>query len=108
MMKKELKDKWVKALRSNKFKQTRGTLRQYSYSSHRCTYCCLGVLCEVTKIKRFPGGYTADDEDFTQELPYHLLRQFQLSIEQQDNLIELNDNKKKSFEEIADYIEENL
>ena len=40
-MREYVKNKWVEALRSGKYKQGRGQLN----SENR--YCCLGVLCEV-------------------------------------------------------------
>lgn len=39
-MPKDLKDKWVKALRSGEYKQGRGTL----YTPSTKSFCCLGVL----------------------------------------------------------------
>ena len=40
-MVKEIKDKWVAALRSGKYKQGSGQL----HNTMNDTYCCLGVLC---------------------------------------------------------------
>jgi hypothetical protein len=40
-MKQEIKQKWVKALRSGKYKQGEGRLKQ------KDTFCCLGVLCDL-------------------------------------------------------------
>ena len=45
-MRKEVMKKWVKALRSGKFKQGTGTLKQYN-SKGQPQHCCLGVLCEL-------------------------------------------------------------
>ena len=42
-MKKEIKDRWVQALRSGEYKQGKGVLRQGE------NFCCLGVLCDITK-----------------------------------------------------------
>lgn len=52
-MDKELKAKWLDALRSGKYVQGRGALRTESD-----TYCCLGVLCDVVgeEWKRKPSG----------------------------------------------------
>ena len=41
-MKKNIMEKWVKALRSGKYKQGKGYLNRYND-----TFCCLGVLCEL-------------------------------------------------------------
>lgn len=40
-MKKRIKNKWVKALRSGKYQQTTGALREGD------SFCCLGVLCNI-------------------------------------------------------------
>jgi hypothetical protein len=41
-MKKEIAKLWTKALRSNKYKQGKFTLR-----NHDNSFCCLGVLCDL-------------------------------------------------------------
>jgi len=45
-MKKEIAKKWVKALRSGKFKQAESFLK-IDYDDGNPTHCCLGVLCEL-------------------------------------------------------------
>ena len=40
-MNKEVKKKWVDALRSGEYAQGRSSLRDHD------EYCCLGVLCEL-------------------------------------------------------------
>lgn len=40
-MKKEIKEKWIDALRSGEYTQTQGSLRKEN------GYCCLGVLCDL-------------------------------------------------------------
>lgn len=51
--------KWVKALRSGEFKQTKDKLK-----SLRDSYCCLGVLAELAgcswELNEYEGGYDAD------------------------------------------------
>jgi hypothetical protein len=46
--------KWVKALRSGKYKQSKGSLQVYG------GFCCLGVACSVfvpsDKLRRHPNG----------------------------------------------------
>ncbi len=113
-MKKKLKKKWVKALRSGEFEQTTGRL-------HRPTplggdsFCCLGVLCEVSNAKVDDHPVTgeryylsSDNSEAFTGLTEEMLTKWKIPAEQQNTLIDLNDSKKKSFAEIADYIEENL
>jgi hypothetical protein len=45
-MKKNIAKKWVKALRSGKYKQGKSYLKQFN-SKNQPRHCCLGVLCEV-------------------------------------------------------------
>jgi hypothetical protein len=42
-MKKSVMKKWVKALRSGEYKQTKGDLQDSK------GYCCLGVLCDIAQ-----------------------------------------------------------
>lgn len=45
-MDKTIMKKWVKALRSGKYKQGRGTLCQVDKKGNE-SFCCLGVLCDL-------------------------------------------------------------
>jgi len=53
-MKKEIKEKWLEALRSGEYTQGGGTLRS---ASDR--FCCLGVLCDLA-IKEGVGSWVKD------------------------------------------------
>jgi hypothetical protein len=46
-MNKRVKRLWIKALRSGKYKQGAGFLRQSADGGNGYAYCCLGVLCEI-------------------------------------------------------------
>lgn len=56
-MDKALAEKWVKALRSGKYRQTIGTLKRgVSVDTDKPSYCCLGVLAvSCTKELRAAG-----------------------------------------------------
>ncbi len=44
----DIKAKWVAALRSGKYRQSRNRLREFSLATGEVYgYCCLGVLCDV-------------------------------------------------------------
>lgn len=45
-MRREIAKKWVKALRSGKYKQGRSNLKQFNQKGEP-RHCCLGVLCEL-------------------------------------------------------------
>jgi len=47
-MKKEIADKWVRALRSGEYKQGNGSLLRDG------NYCCLGVLCDLALKNNVP------------------------------------------------------
>ena len=51
-MNKEIKQKWIKALRSGRYTQGKLSLREKNYYAKpgkpgKPSFCCLGVLCEV-------------------------------------------------------------
>ena len=46
-MKKEVAKKWIKALRSGKYKQGYDCLKQTYLKKNKTYHCCLGVLCEL-------------------------------------------------------------
>jgi len=116
-MKKSAKKEWLKALRSGDYKQTDSLL----YNENKDAYCCLGVVydvcidgdwvCTPQSIPGFgrwclPGLDRDGDEAYT-ELTEGVLRKLELSYEECDHLIHMND-KGCSFEVIANYIEENM
>ena len=97
-MDKQIRDKWVKALRSGRYKQA----REYLYDGRG--YCCLGVLARVQ------GAKPNELED--QSLLEYDLKKYSagIRIKSQKTLAEKNDGtgfdcKSQTFKEIADYIE---
>lgn len=50
-MKKEIAKKWVRALRSKKYRQAKGVLKTKTKSG-AVSHCCLGVLCELYQQER--------------------------------------------------------
>ena len=46
---KDVKKRWLKALRSGKYKKTKGRLR-FIDGNNDASYCCLGVLCDVENV----------------------------------------------------------
>lgn len=57
-MKKEIAKKWVKALRSKKYRQARGVLKVKNRTG-RTSHCCLGVLCELYQAEQKKTGKPA-------------------------------------------------
>lgn len=93
---------WIGALRSGRYKQTAGTLRNDE------GFCCLGVLaCRQfgnQKVRRSGLG-TIRDLEATMG---HKKKDFLLTNKQESTLITMNDDNHSSFNEIADYIEKKI
>ena len=112
-----LKQRWIEALRSGDFKQGRRALR-----TRDDKYCCLGVLCEVHPhvqgrldydSSRYMYYYQRTDSDVF--LPASLEEELGLErlvegdcLSASNRLTELNDGAELTFDQIADWIEENL
>lgn len=123
-MKKSLKTRWLKALRSGKYRQATGTLQRLTKTGKVKGNCCLGVLCRVAKIEQdkdrqacltyFDGG--------EKMLTSGLRHDFGLSYDQTNTLAAMNDGPKyhgytgnngttyprRSFKTIANWIEKNI
>lgn len=108
-MKASLKQEWINALRSGKYEQGRNYLK--TKNRHGVIkYCCLGVLCEIANLK-----FTWDDRlkkflinDYFQILPYEIIENLQITKNDVDKLINLNDVYRCSFTEISYWIEKNI
>lgn len=111
--------KWVDALRSGEFKQTKGCLQDAD------GYCCLGVACDLySKVHNISWASGLLDRknflDASQYLPSVVVAWLGLkdfsgsvfnrkedgSVECKVCLLDLNDRKNFTFEEIAKVIEE--
>jgi len=100
-MDQEIKQEWVKALRSGDFKQGRGKLRNGD------GYCCLGVLCQVIGVVISDDGEVCLGEQGTRD-GYAPLYEIIGRTQDSSTLWMMNDRDKASFPEIADYIEANM
>lgn len=94
---------WVKALRSGKYKQARGALRNDN------AYCCLGVACDLSGVADWKdleeSGWVYDGES---GFPSHaVLSIFGLTPAEASSLAELNDSG-GIFTEVADRIEASI
>lgn len=112
-MKKDLKQKWVGALRSGAYKQGIHYLKSLTGDQDEVyEYCCLGVLLDVAEKKFKPCK--EEVYDFTQEcdgdiweLSDALLDEFLITEKEQNSLIRMNDSG-VPFGKIANWIEENM
>ena len=119
MLKKKIKKKWLKAMRSGKYKQTTQSLHDSK------GYCCLGVLTDLylkEKGKSWEEKYPANKEgehgwqstldgkvaEWAFKPIYHGCDDAQVEVEEGTHcLAELNDAG-YTFNEIADLIEAQL
>ena len=116
-MRKSVKEKWLKALRSGEYKQTKQCLKD------EVGYCCLGVLCDLhSKSVKKKGFVFKGDKlgKFLYDNCHGCLSdivekwagidhnggcgEFHYKNGKLDNLANLND-KGKSFKQIANIIE---
>lgn len=109
----EVKQAWLDALRSGKYKQGKGQLR--STYSNKSMYCCLGVLCDLHSQKH-GVSWTIKEDDFPSchryfgEINYcpgEVSEWSGLSGPDAQTLADMNDDG-DNFNEIAQYIEDAL
>jgi hypothetical protein len=114
MMNRKMKARWIAALRSGDYKQAPSALRTHD------GYCCLGVFCDLHDPSKWDrtvpiqplGTYCYYEYDIDGEVtrgypPPSLRRKYRLTVKAQAALADMNDMG-CSFDEIADYIENEL
>ena len=106
-MNKEIKDRWLIALRSGDYIQGTGSLKIDD------SFCCLGVLCDI--LQKDLNTYWDDDsfENTSDLLPEIVWKYAELpdsdpGIDGTRTLSSCNDFRRNSFEEIADLIEKHF
>lgn len=121
-MNEELIRKWIEELRSGRYKQGHYALRLPSKGGKDDEFCCLGVACDVvdpTAWALLLNGKRYAVDGMIGTLPYSIrVKLFpRITFDSQEQnrieniisrLVTMNDTEEKSFEEIADYLEERL
>ena len=110
-MKEHVKDLWVAALRSGEYDQSVSALQDES------GHCCLGVLCEIgkkhgVKLKKrsddsFLGAIYGSDLIYGGKLSDQDEVEKWSEVAEIGYLVYMNDELRQSFDEIADYIDQN-
>ena len=119
-MLKKYADRWVKALRSGKYKQ--GTKHLTVIDAGEEKDCCLGVLCKITKTTRtktleqehFLYGENSNESSYN-VLPYSVVEKVGMkSVEgevvykgKSPTLLSCLNDEGKSFKQIANIIAKN-
>lgn len=117
----DVKNKWITALRSGRYLQGGGALRAKGQAGDDAggeeatdKFCCLGVLCDVVGVewkRGDTGPLVKAVHGLNEEISYppaSLRDEIGLTGVQAEKLANLNDNEEYSFEQIADWVEENL
>lgn len=100
-MNRELKAKWLVALRSGEYQQGRGQL----WDKHTNKFCCLGVLAKIAgvpddNIQRCATLFGAKNSGLLGEDASSGILHRKLEV--------MNDDDRLSFSQIADWIEKNV
>lgn len=114
LIKKKWKDKWVKALRSGKYKQGKEKLHQKTPNGD--IWCCLGVFCDVVapeEWEEYDSDYAYDGSTFLPNFDFRkkvkLVKSSDIELDEKFSfLANMNDHKHKTFKQIANYIEKYL
>lgn len=111
MMDQAVKKQWLTELKSGEYIQSKMYLKQVN--KNKIVYCCLGVLCELSDgrwdngIFHLSGGagqnYSSDEL-----LPTSLRESLGITSIEEGTLTSMNDSGEHDFEDIADWIDENL
>lgn len=123
-MNKENISKWVEALRSGEYKQTREVLHRAGEGLKATGFCCLGVACDISGLGNWEGGggdgiyeyVIAGGASSYEALPREVREWLGVTGEnptvlvnkESHSLAELNDDYGKSFKQIANIIERNF
>ncbi len=101
----DLKQRWVAALRSGQYEQGTDYLVSEHPDAGRAQYCCLGVLCELLQPNSDWGSLR---DEGAEQLSNQACENLDIPYNEMTKLTLLNDIQKRSFSQIADYIEANL
>lgn len=104
-MKKDIAEMWIEALRSGKYKQGYGYLKQESGDNieENARFCCLGVLCSITDPLHLSKNTESLSQDIMNIAGVENYLGYIPSID--NSLVKFNDADKLTFPEIADIIE---
>ena len=102
----EAQERWVVALESGEYDQTRGRLRDED------GFCCIGVACDLSGLGKWVscGGwwmYTDGRREERYGLPGIVRKRLSITCSAENMLPCMNDDDGATFAEIAKWIREN-
>lgn len=111
-MESNLKRRWLRALRGNKYSQTQQTMNRTTDGDYPAGFCCLGVLMDLID----PKGWVPDERDptlcrtraGTKTRWYRDVPPVKVIPSDVAGELATKNDGGTSFEIIADWIEENL
>jgi hypothetical protein len=112
----DIKTKWIEALRSGRYAQTKGYLRTIDQEGNSC-YCAAGVLADIIDPGAWEEASPCSDLRSTTKYRWngHMFglqkeeyEPFEIPFSILDGAMRRNDDKFESFSDIADYLEEAL
>ena len=116
-MNKEAKTKWIEALRSGQYVKGEQQLCYIDSETKLTKHCCLGVLCDITpdvtkqQVNTKDFGYSYRDSAISgpqvSYLPINLRDELEITEDEEEDLVTLNDSK-DNWNEVIKYIEENM
>lgn len=98
------KDKWLAALRSGDYKQTKGKLS----TTHGKRFCCLGVLADIIAPDDWKQSPDGKEQARQWRGRYGQLPHDVIDDGTQCALIHQNDQLREPFASIADWVEQNV
>ena len=107
-MNQEIKQLWIKELKSGNYKQTTGRLHKHD------RFCVLGVLCDIhSKQYNIKWKFNSKLNIYTyfgqpHSLPNEVIEWSQLKNKSYDDLIDYNDQEHLNFEDLSKLIEINF
>jgi hypothetical protein len=117
-MNRDVKRRWLEALRSDKYEQTDQILGYYNDYSNKRFFCCLGVLCDIYSKETGRGewlshSFKIDSVNYLNFLPNEvmdwagLIENDPRPNSESATLSAINDSG-SDFNDIADIIEKNF
>jgi hypothetical protein len=110
-MNQNIKQRWLEALRSGKYKRGTGTLKAKQLGEKGYRYCCLGVLCDLYSKEKLKGR-AIKITSLRGLLPLQVIKWAEIDLEKEEsiyrydsaipnNLSTLNDSSRNNKDDLS-------